>query len=99
TCGTIVLDLFSRSRKKNGEWTAYKQLQISPPQAASLPDPVDAEAIVALFGAQDYFSYQYSIANSPSHKALPPLLALKLLPRIAGAGRLALRSSVAYTDF
>src|SRR6185436_4033467 len=63
-------------------------------------DPTDAEAIAAIFGGQDYYAYQYSFTSGgPSHKALPPVLALKLLPLVAATGRLALRTSVAYSDF
>src|SRR5688572_9164111 len=100
SCGAIVLDLFSRTRKKSGEWSTYKDFRVTAAQAGSLPDPTDAEAIAAIFGGQDYYAYQYSFTSGgPSHKALPPVLALKLLPLVSATGRLALRTSVAYSDF
>ena len=45
---------FSRSRKKNGEWTAYKEFRITQQQIEMLQDPVDADAISMMLGGQDY---------------------------------------------
>jgi superfamily II DNA or RNA helicase len=87
--GQIALELFSRTRKKDGQLTVPKEFHISADQAALLPDPIDVEAISALFGGQDLYSYSsYSIAT---RKTLNRPLAQKLLPLIASAGRLCSR--------
>jgi superfamily II DNA or RNA helicase len=92
--GAIVLELFSRSRKKNGDWTVNKEFRIAPSQVGRLPDPVDAEAIASILGGQEYYVYTYGGAGGvQSRKALPHALAQRLLPAIAGTGRLFVRKS------
>src|SRR5271157_2614605 len=90
--GAIVLDLLSRSKKKNGDWTVYKELRLAPGQSGTLPDAVDRESMAAIFGGQEYFSMQYSSVYGSSRKSLPPVLALKLLPQLAATGRMAFRA-------
>src|SRR5262249_13953334 len=97
--GTLMVELLSRARKKNGEWAAIKEFRITPAQTASLPDPADVELISAVFGGQEYFSFQYSyMASAPTRKALPPVLAVKLMPLISATGRLRLRPNPGSTD-
>jgi len=94
--GQIVLELFSHSRKKDGQLTAPKEFHISAEQAAQLPDPIDVEALTALFGGQDVFSYSpYGYASGVTRKTLSRPLAQKLLPPIASAGRLRFRDYAA----
>ncbi len=91
--GAIVVELFSRARKRNGEWSTLKPFRVTPAQTESLPDTVDVEAISAMLGGQDYFPYgYYSSSASATRKSLPASLALRLIPRIAAVGRLWLRS-------
>src|ERR1039458_1168805 len=74
--GAIVLELQSRSRKKNGEWTVNKEFRIAPAQVGSLPDPVDAEAIASILGGQEYYLYTYaSSSGAAARKAVPHTLA------------------------
>jgi superfamily II DNA or RNA helicase len=84
--GKIAIELFSRTRKKNGDWTAHKEYRITAEQAGLLPDPVDVEVVSALFGGQDIYTYSYG--TSTTRKTLPFPLAVKLLPAMAAAGRL-----------
>lgn len=97
TAGAIALDLFSRSRKKSGEWTVFKDLRLTAAQSASLPDEADRDIVAAMFGGQEYFSLTYFNAYGAygnygtQRKTLPPTLALKLIPQIAATGRLAVR--------
>jgi SWIM zinc finger len=92
TTGAVVVDLYSRSRKKNGEPTVWKDFRISHTRAGQLPDPVDADLVPMLLCGTDTFSFNYSASYGTStRKALPHALALKVLPRAADAGRLALR--------
>lgn len=86
--GAIVLELFSRSRKKNGDWTTHKEFKISPAQVSTLPDPVDAEVIASILGGQEYYIYTYAAASGvPARKAIPHTLALRLVPLMAATGR------------
>ncbi len=87
--GAVVLEVRTRTRKKNGEWSAPKELRLAPEQVASLPDPHDVEAVTLLVGGLQSYGYSYS-GSMPAelHKALPPALASKLLPQLAAAGRL-----------
>ena len=39
----VVIEIFSRSRKKNGEWSTLKEFRVSPSEIATLPDPLDVE--------------------------------------------------------
>src|ERR1022692_2864212 len=87
--GAIVLELFSRSRKKNGEWTVNKEFRIAPSQVGSLPDPVDAEAIASILGGQEYYVYTYAASSgAAARKAVPHTLAQRLIPLVAATGRL-----------
>jgi hypothetical protein len=96
--GAIVLELYSRSRKKNGEWTVNKEFRIAPSQVGSLPDPVDAEAISSILGGQEYYVYAYAGASgAAARKAVPHTLAQRLIPRLAATGRLFVRK-IASTD-
>jgi len=90
--GAIVLDLYSRSRKKNGEPTVWKEFRISHNRAGSVPDPLDQELVPMILGGTDTFAFQYSTTYGTNlHKALPHALALRILPRAAAVGRLAIR--------
>ena len=95
TSGVIVLDLVSRSRKKNGDWAVPKEFRVSPTHVGLLPDPADVEAITAMIGGLEYYYYSshYSSMVSPSRKSLPQILALKLIPMVAATGRLAIREN------
>jgi hypothetical protein len=98
--GAIVVDLYSRSRKKNGEWSQLKGFKVTSAQAATLPDATDAEAISAMMEGQDYTPayYYYSSSISAARKIFHASLALRLLPAIAATGRLRLRTNAIATD-
>src|SRR5437588_4707477 len=90
--GGLVVELLSRTRRKNGAWAAPKELRISFAHINSLPDPVDVEAISTMLGGYDPWTYQYSSGIGVStRKTLPYALVLKLIPMIAAAGRLVVR--------
>ena len=86
------VELFSRTRKKNGEWSVLKGFKVTPAQAGSLPDPADAEAVAAMLGGQEYLPYGYYSTSAVTRKALPAELALKLIPIMAATGRLRWRA-------
>ena len=92
--GAIVLELYSRSRKKNGDWTVHKEFRIAPGQVGLLPDPVDAEAIASILGGQEYYIYTYAASSGvAARKAVPHTLALRLIPMVAATGRLYTRKT------
>ncbi len=97
SAGAVTLEIKERTRKKNGEWTVLKDLSLSPRQFKVVQDPVDAEVLPYLFGAQDYYSYSYQTFTSlPRSKVLPPALALRIIPKLAMAGRLWLGTGPLY---
>ncbi|HUA63004.1 MAG TPA: DEAD/DEAH box helicase [Verrucomicrobiae bacterium] len=91
--GQVTLELHCRQMKKNGQWGVRKELRLTPEKAAQLPDPLDADLALAMWGGQDPYSYSYSYyyssdSQSSFRKALPQRLAARLLPQMATAGRL-----------
>ncbi|MCU1235401.1 MAG: SNF2-related protein [Candidatus Solibacter sp.] len=95
TAGAIVLELHSRSRKKNGEWTVLKEFRIVPAQVSTVPDPVDAEVLAAILGGQEYYLYSYgSTSGGTTRKAIPYPLAQRVIPMLAATGRLFFRDGM-----
>ena len=105
SAGVLVLSLFSRSRKKNGEFTQYKEFRVSLSRVDSLPDPLDAEIISLMLGGVDTYSFSYayntrysaSVSTMP-RKALPHLLAMKLIPMASAAKRLRVHAEAGSAD-
>ncbi len=95
--GHIVVELLSRTRKKNGDWGTIKELRVTAAQVDLLPDPADAEAITLMLGGQTASLYSYDASYGPTAKALPPPLALKVLPLLDATGRLHTKQ-VSYTN-
>jgi superfamily II DNA or RNA helicase len=94
SAGRIVVDMLSRSRKRNGDWTDLRGMRLTPEQAGCLPDPVDADIAGALLGAQEYYPYQYYASPGiGGSRSLPHRLACALLPRMGAAGRLHSRAN------
>jgi superfamily II DNA or RNA helicase len=93
TKGKIAIEVLSRTRKKDGEYSSPKECRVTPEQAALLPDPLDVEVLSALFGGQDLYTYT-SYSTGVTRKTLTLPLAMKLLPPIASAGRLYYRDHV-----
>ena len=85
--GKIALELLSRTRKKDGDWSPPKEYRLTPEQAASLPDPLDVEVLSALLGGQDLYTYT-SYSTGITRKTITLPLAVKLLPPISAVGRL-----------
>ena len=88
--GGVDLGLFSRNRKKNGEWSVIKELRISPMKVLGLGEPVDEEALSLIFGGQEPYGFQY--ATGQHRRVLPPALAKRVVPLIAQTGRLGIRT-------
>jgi superfamily II DNA or RNA helicase len=87
--GALDLELFARTRKKNGEWSVMKEFRLSPAKVIDVANPIDEEALAVIFGGQDPYLYQY--ASSNRRRVLPPALARRVVPLIASTGRLLIR--------
>jgi len=85
----LVVRPFSRSKKKNGDWTVYKELRLNEDELSALPDPEDVQIVSTLLGGQEYF-YAFRSGGGVMKRTLTRPLALQLLPRMAGTGRLAI---------
>ena len=92
TRGKIAIELYSRSLKKNGEWSDYKEYSANADHASSLPSAVDRDIIASMFGGVDYYSY-YGYSTGTTRKILHHPLAMKLLPQMAAAAELRYRES------
>ncbi len=82
-----VIELQHRTRKKDGEWSVLKDYSVSTDNVALLPDRLDREALAAIHGSLDGYSY-YGGRQMSKQRMLPEVLALKYLPALAEAGRL-----------
>jgi hypothetical protein len=98
TAGHLVVELLSQTRKKSGEWGAIKELRVNASTVGLLPDPTDVEAITLVLGGQTSSLYSYESSYGATSKALPPALALKLLPMLDATGRLYSRPASYSTD-
>jgi hypothetical protein len=87
--GGLDIGLYSRTRKKNGEWSVMKELRISPIKVMGMGEAVDEEALAAIFGGQEPYGFQYATAQH--RKILPPALAKRVVPLIAPTGRLGIK--------
>ena len=97
--GRLVLLLFQRETKANGQFGKLKQLSIRPNEASRLPSPDDAEILTLLLGYHDAENhdpyYGYSAARV-SEAELPKNMQQFLLPKLAATQRLARAESGTY---
>jgi superfamily II DNA or RNA helicase len=84
----MVIEAQMRTRKKNGEWSVPKELRLTPGQVQTLPDQRDVDAITMLLGGMESYGYYSGTMPVAMRKALPPALAVKLLPELSATGRL-----------
>ena len=98
SAGHLTIHMLSRARKKNGEWSAVKDLRVTPETAGALPDPMDAEIATVMLGGRTAASYGYDPTYGAVGKALPPHLALRLVPMMSTTGRLFSRPGTYSTD-
>jgi superfamily II DNA or RNA helicase len=98
TVGHLVIHLLQRARKKSGEWGNIKDLRVTAETADTLPEPLDVEAVTLLLGGQNATHYGYEPSYGVVGKAVPPNLAVRLLPLISPTGRLFCRPGTYSTD-
>jgi len=87
--GGLDLGLYTRNRKKNGEWSVLKELRVAPVKVTGMGEPVDEEALASILGGQEMYGFQY--ASAQHRKILPPALAKRVVPLLAPTGRLGIR--------
>jgi len=93
----IVIELCSRTRKKNGDWSGQKALKLTvePERIASGPGGRGNRRRLCWEARNIIRSTINTIRWLGYRKALPSALALKLIPAIAATGRLRLRAGEA----
>ncbi len=100
--GGILIEAYSRDRKKSGDWTKPRLLNIARRDIGALPDPADRDLLHAICGADSaYFvgpGYGYAgyagASPVPSSFVLNPTLQRELLPRFCATRRLFLRAAL-----
>ncbi|HUB79188.1 MAG TPA: DEAD/DEAH box helicase [Bryobacteraceae bacterium] len=90
----LAIELFYRTRKKDGKWADPKEIHLSAAQVPQLSDPADVEIAASLLGGEDYYAYSNSSYFSAHRKVLNLPLSLKLIPLMASSGRLFYRELV-----
>lgn len=85
---SLGLEVYVRSRKKNGEWSVLRDFRITADQVAALPDATDVEILSSLLGATNMYSVSGEAFGSGGHRRLATPLAQRLVPLMARAGRL-----------
>ncbi|MBI4890442.1 MAG: DEAD/DEAH box helicase [Acidobacteria bacterium] len=86
--GNPVIEVMQRARKRDGEWSALKEYGIPAENVAKLPEPVDREALSMLQGSLDTYGHTGSLRFLTRQRVVPEVLAQRLLPMLAEAGRL-----------
>ncbi|MDB5350992.1 MAG: helicase, partial [Planctomycetota bacterium] len=95
----LVLEVATRNRKKNGEWSKPKTRRFGRSEIAHLQDPADRQAVSILAGGREQVSSYYSYSSygyydsAPARYNLTPALGEALLPMLCATGRCLLRES------
>ncbi len=91
----MVIELFQRETKKNGDFGVFKELQLSESEIATFNDSADRELLTTLFefpsDTSDDFGYDYrygSYETKVTSASVPASLYEHLLPRLAATDRL-----------
>jgi superfamily II DNA or RNA helicase len=95
TNGKLLIALFSRDRKANGEWTRPALLNLKRGQLAQLPVAEDREIIGTLAGSKQYYAWDLSDGYEaiPTQCVPPPTVATRLVQTAIQTGRCFLRVS------
>jgi superfamily II DNA or RNA helicase len=89
----LVVEVATRSRKKDGAWSKPKGRRFGHAEIAALPDPADRRALAMLAGGREssnqYISYGYSYHydSTPSRVNISAALGEALLPLLCATGR------------
>jgi superfamily II DNA or RNA helicase len=94
----LVLEVATRNRKRNGEWSKPKGRRFTSSEIANLPEPADRQAMAILAGGREhvsgYFSgHGYYYDSAPARFHVTHALSETLLPMLCATGRCLLRES------
>ena len=93
----LVLDVGTRHRKKDGEWSKPLNKRFLLSEIEGLPDPADRQALAILVGGREqvagYFHSRNYYDSSPARLQLPHALSKALLPTLCATGRCLVRES------
>jgi superfamily II DNA or RNA helicase len=94
----LVLNVATRNRKRDGEWSKPKGRRFTSDEIAHLPDPADRQVMAILSGGREQMSNQYYYGNNyydsaPARFRLTHALGETLLPIVCATGRCLLRES------
>jgi superfamily II DNA or RNA helicase len=90
----LILEIYSREKKINGEWKKPRALSASKELIDRLPNPADRQILSLLVGASSdlYSSYYYYGSSSSRFRIIHPLEQI-LIPMICQTGRCQLKYS------
>jgi superfamily II DNA or RNA helicase len=93
----LVLEVATRNRKRDGEWSKPKGRRFALSEIAHLPEPADRQAMAILSGGREQVSGYYSgrgyYDSAPARFLLTHALSEALLPMLCATGRCLLRES------
>ena len=93
----LVLEVATRNRKKDGEWSKPKGRRFSRSEIERLPEPADRQAMAILAGGREQVTSYYSglgyYDTAPARLALAHALGEALLPTLCATGRCLVRES------
>src|SRR5262249_42271818 len=91
----LVVEVATRNRKKDGEWSKPKGRPFGLSEIEHLPEPADRQALAILTGGREHMSgysgYGYYYQSAPTRFLLTPALTESLLPILCATGRCLLR--------
>ena len=93
----LVLEVATRNRKRDGEWSKPKGRRFALSEIEHLPEPADRQAMAILAGGREQVSGYYSgrgyYDSAPARFLLAHSLSEALLPMLCATGRCMLRES------
>ena len=94
----LALDVATRNRKRDGEWSKPKGRRFTSDEIAHLPDPVDRQAMAILSGGREHIPNNYYYGNNyydsaPARFRLTHTLSETLVPIVCATGRCLFRES------
>jgi superfamily II DNA or RNA helicase len=93
----LALDVATRSRKKDGDWSKPRGRRFAPSEIEQLPDPTDRQAMAILAGGREHLSAYYPghgyFETAPARFHLAHSLSAALLPMLCATGRCMVRES------
>jgi len=86
----LAVEILTRERKPNGEWTKARPVDLSRGAVATLPKAADREILALLTGVESHSGSE----NIQLYVKVSDALAVLLLPKMCGTGRCMARASL-----